>query len=65
MERGRKQLKRSQDALREEEKGLENARREVEDALARTRGGRDEVERERGDMLRGFQDIRVALEVRV
>lgn len=51
--------------MAEEESLVESLRNKAEEALTTARQGREGVERERGEMLKGFQDVRVALEVSV
>ena len=60
-----REVSRKQHAVKGEEEQVQNLRRETERALAEARDGRDKVELERGEMLRGFQEVKMALEVRV
>lgn len=62
--KGQREVQRGRDSLREEEKLLEALRLEVEKEQAEAREARSGVERERGEMLQGFSEVRVALEVR-
>lgn len=63
LDKGRRELQRSQVAVTEEGKQVEVLRLETERALAETRSAREGVEREREDMFKGFQEVKVALEV--
>lgn len=60
-----REVSRKQQALKGEEEQTESLRRETEKALAEARDGRDKVELEREDMLKGFQEVKMALEVRM
>lgn len=61
--KGQRELQRARDAVREEEEHVEALREEAEKAQAEAREARDGLERERGEMLKGFSEVRVALEV--
>lgn len=64
LEKSRKELKRREDAVQDDAKEVEAMRKAAEEAMALVRQERDGVERERDEMLKGFQEIRTALEVR-
>lgn len=51
--------------MRAEEEQVEALRLEAERAKAEAQAARDAVELERGEMLKGFSEVRVALEVRL
>lgn len=61
--KGQRELQRGRDAVREEEKQVEALRAEAEAAQGQAREAREAVEREREDMMKGFSEVRVALEV--
>lgn len=50
--------------MQDDAKEVEAMRKTAEGAMALVRQERDSVARERDEMLKGFQDIRMALEVR-
>lgn len=64
LSKDRRELKRSEDNIKEEERLIESLRSEAEEAKAAAKAERDGVERERGEILNGFQEVRTALEVR-
>lgn len=64
LENSRREVKRREDAVQDDAKEVEAMRKAAEEAMALVRQERDGVERERDEMLKGFQDIRMALEVR-
>lgn len=61
--KGQRELLRDRDVVREEEKQVEALRMDLEAERTKAREARDGVERERGDMLKGFSEVRVSLEV--
>ena len=61
MEKAFRDLSRQQEACKEQERGLDKLKRELE-SLGAARKDREALERERSEMLRGFQDVRVVLE---
>lgn len=65
LDKARREVSRRQHAVKREEEQAQNTRLETERALAEARSGRDKVELERGEMLKGFQEVKMALEVRV
>lgn len=65
LDRAWREVSRKQHALKGEEEQTENIRGETERALAEARDGRDKVQLEREEMLKGFQEVKMALEVRV
>lgn len=65
MEKALRDLIREQEACRAESRGAAKLKRELEESLAKAREGREGLERERSEMLRGFQDVRMDLEASV
>ena len=65
LDKTRREVSRRQLAVKREEEQAQNIRLETERALAEARSGRDKVELERGEMLKGFQEVKMALEVRI
>lgn len=63
LDKARREISRRQHAIKGEEEQAENLRREMERAVAEAKDGRDKVELERGEMLKGFQEVKMALEV--
>ena len=64
LEMTRRDLKRREDAVQDRVKEVEDLRNAAEEALVLARQERDGVERERDEMLKGFQEIRTGVEVR-
>ncbi len=62
--KGQRELQRGRDAVREEEKQVEALREEAEAAQAEAREAREAVGHEREEMMKGFSEVRVALEVK-
>lgn len=65
MEKASRDLSRGQETCRVEAKGVAKQKRELEESLAKARESQEGLERERNEMLRGFQDVRMDLEVSI
>lgn len=63
LEKAFRDVSRQQEACKEQERGLDKLKRELEESLGAARDGREALEHERSEMLRGFQDVRMVLEV--
>lgn len=64
LERARCDLQVEHEAYKEKASQLNSLRRELEEALKVAKKAQEGVERERREMLQGFQEVKIALEVR-